>query len=647
MRANSVGFLMTIFSFSCTRAFAFAFFIINFFGINKLLAYEVDSVVVTATRQEQRANESIASITVIEREELDRFGASTLGEVVSRSVGVEVSRQGSAGAPESVFIRGANSGHTLVLIDGIRLGSASLGTTALEAIPLDQVKRIEILRGPSSALYGSDAIGGVINVITQTPGVDAGPTLRASAGVGSQGTVMTHASFAKKHEATSYVISVGAAKSKGINALITKSDPAYNSDKDGYSNKNFGMNIAHEFDKNFVIGGGLLESSNKNKYDSYQTDPNTWAISNSGLDYRRSQKITESNLYAKLSPVENWFSTFRLANGTDYSEQPSSSSIVGSPNSTFETTQRQYMWQNDFKLPIGKALISVERLEQKLSSSSVYTSSARATNAYAAGWNGRLGSNNFQFNFRQDRNTQFGVKNTEFLGYGYQISPYWNMATSVSTAFKAPTFNDLYFPVTPGVGGGNLNLKTEESKNREISLRYGDGKVLGHLTYFDNRLKNLIQWADANDGTFEWYPFNTESARIKGEEVGISVKSNSWKYKADVTLQDPKDTNSGMQLISRAKRHTNLSSYYSEANYMLGAEIKYVGTRYYDSTNSLPMGGYSLVNIFGEYKLTDELRAIAHINNLFDRSYEMARSSSGVFGVPGISAFVGVRYSMR
>ena len=175
------------------------------------------------------------------------------------------------------------------------------------------------------------------------------------------------------------------------------------------------------------------------------------------------------------------------------------------------------MWQNDVKLALGQALLLLERVEQKLDSNQSYTLNERSVNSYAAGWNGRWGSNNFQFNLRQDRNSQYGNKNSEFIGYGYQFTTSWNMAASYGTAFKAPTFNDLFYPVTPGVGGGNANLKPEDATNREVSLRYDTDKVQGHLTYFDNKIKNLIQWAD--DGTGAWYPTNLASASIKGEEL--------------------------------------------------------------------------------------------------------------------------------
>ena len=606
---------------------------------------ELNPVVVTATRQEQRANEAIASISVIDREEIVQFGASTLGEVLSMSSGVELSRQGSPGSAETVFIRGANGGHTLVLIDGVRLGSASLGTTALEMIPLAQIQRIEILRGPGSALYGSDAIGGVINVITVNAQDSNAAEVEASVGAGTQKTFATSISTSRRLNATSYRLNAGASGSAGINSLLTASNPGYNEDKDGYSSQNFGLNVAHHLDRNIQIGGGFLNARSASHYDAYQSDLN-WNRVNGSLDYLRTHEITSANIYAKFSPVANWGTTLRLANSIDSDEQTSSS--ASSANDRYKTTQNQYALQNDISLPIGKALFLVERLEQKLDSNNSYTIYERVVDSYAAGWNGKLGLNSIQINLRQDQNSQYGEKTSQYFGYGYQISSAWNVATSYGTAFKAPTFNDLYFPVTPFVGGGNPNLKPEEATNREISLRYDKGNIQGHLTYFDNKIKNLIQWAD--DGTGAWYPSNIASASVRGEEVGLSVQVNSWKHKANLTFQEPKDDVTGARLMSRAKRYATFSSSFSMMDYKIGAELKLVGNRYYDPSTPTVMGGYSLFNLFGEYKLAKDWKAFARLDNLFDRNYELAHVSSSpaaIYGVPGRSAFVGVRYLLK
>lgn len=629
------------------RAFAPALSLLSLAIASSIQAQdiEINPVIVTATRQEQRANESIASVSVIERDEIIQAGVNTLGELLSKGPGVEFSRQGSPGSAETVFIRGANGGHTLVLIDGVRIGSASLGTTALEAIPLEQVQRIEVLRGPGSALYGSDAIGGVINVITMNAKSSNAPAIAGSVGVGTQKTFATHVSTSHKFEATSLTLNAGVTGSAGINSLLTTTNPGYNADKDGHKSQNFGLNFVHRLDKNFQVGGGLLNSKTKSNYDAYQTDVG-WNRVNGNLNYLRTHEVFAANAYAKFSPTEKWDATLRVANSVDSDEQTSSS--VGSPNDRYKTSQNQYTFQNDFSMPVGKGLLLVERLEQKLDSNNIYSIYDRTVDSYAAGWNGKLGRSSLQLNLRQDHNSQYGEKASQFFGYGYQISTAWSLATSYGTAFKAPTFNDLYFPVTPFVGGGNPNLKPEEAVNREVNLRFNYGNIKGHWTHFDNRIKNLIQWAD--DGTGAWFPANIASASIKGEEIGVAVQVNAWRFRADLTFQDPKDDQTNTRLMSRAKRYGTFVSNYSTTDYKLGAELRLVGSRFYDPSTPTLMGGYSLFNLFGEYTLNKDLKAFARLDNVFNRSYELAHVSSApiaVYGVSGRTAFVGVRFLLK
>jgi len=605
---------------------------------------EQNLIVITASRQEQRANDSIASLTVIDRQTIDQFGASTLGEVLSRSAGVEFSRQGGPGAAETVFTRGTNGGHTLVLIDGIRVGSSSLGTTAVEAIPLEQVERVEVLRGPGSALYGSDAIGGVVNVITKT-GQSNSPAVLASVGSGSNGVYATHVGLNKKNEQTAYSLIAGLSGFQGINSLATSTNPAYNSDRDGYANRNFGLNVNHVISDAFQVGAGVLSARSQSRYDAYQTNQ-LWQKVNGRLDYKRTHEVSQANVYATLKPLANWTSTFRLADAMDTDEQLSSS--VGGDNDRFKTVQKQFTFQNDVRLPVGKALLLVERLEQKLSSNNIYSLYERNIDSYAAGWTGQVEKNSFQFNLRQDKSSQYGNKDSQYFGYGYKLTPQWGMATSYGTSFKAPTFNDLYYPVTPGVGGGNPNLKPEEATSREVSVRYEGTQAQGHLTHFDNRINNLIQWAD--DGSGAWYPTNIAAARIKGQEFGASIQNRSWRYKLDLTLQNPIDTSTGIRLMSRAKRYATMSSIYSNQQFKAGAELRMVGHRYYDPTTPTRMSGYALVNLFSEMQLNTDWKLFGRIDNLLNKNYELAHSASppvAVYGVPGRTLFVGLRYAVK
>jgi vitamin B12 transporter len=401
----------------------------------------------------------------------------------------------------------------------------------------------------------------------------------------------------------------------------------------------------HEVSHALQIGAGVMSTRSESRYDAYQTNQ-LWQKVNGRLDYKRTHEVSQANVYATIRPMTNWTSTLRVADAADADEQLSSS--AGGANDRYKTSQKQFTFQNDIKLPVGKALVLVERLEQKLSSNNIYSLYERSVDSYAVGWTGRVEKSSFQFNLRQDKNSQYETKDSQYFGYGYQLTPEWGVATSYGTSFKAPTFNDLYFPVTPGVGGGNSNLKPEAATAREVSVRYDAGQAQGHLTHFDNRINNLIQWAD--DGTGAWFPTNIASARIKGEELGISIRNRSWLYKADLTFQNPLDTSTGMRLISRAKRYATFSSIYSNDQYKVGTELRLVGHRYYDPSTPTRMSGYSVVNVFSEFRLNTDWKLFGRIDNILNENYEIAHASTppvAVYGVPGRTVFVGLRYALK
>ena len=610
-----------------------------------------DTVFVTATRQSQRANEAIADITVIEKEEIEQAGPlASLGELLSRQAGMEMGRGGGKGADESVFIRGTNSGHALILVDGMRIGSATTGATALQLIPLSQIERIEVVRGPASALYGSDAIGGVIQIFTKASGDS--PRMSIQAGAGTASSYETSVAHANRIGNFAYSIKAGTSGTQGINAIESASYAGYNNDRDGYRNTNLNVNAAYKFGKLFEIGGGYFNTNSTSRYDAYQWNPNPppfGANVNANFDYQMKQRVTGANIYASASLASFWKSTLKVAQGTDRAESPES--VVGGSVSLFKTTQNQYIWQNDIKLPLGTALLALERLEQDVESTQTYSLTSRSINSAVAGWNAQLGSHALQANLRSDDNTQFGQHETWLLGYGYRLTPSWRLAGSYGTAFKAPTMNDLYYPFTPGVGGGSANLKPEESKNGEISLRFEQGVSTARLTYFQNTITNLISWT-TNPNTYESTPANVGQAEIKGVEVSAGTTLGNWLLNANLTFQDPRNQDTGEQLRRRAKKHGLLSATYQAGPFKGGVEFKAVGARYDDPNwltgiNQVRMSGYALTNLFASYAISKDWQAFARIDNLFDRNYEVARTTSVIYGTPGISAFAGIRYTFQ
>jgi vitamin B12 transporter len=610
-----------------------------------------DTVIVTATRQPQRVNEAIAEVTIIDRSSIEQAGpAATIGELLSRQAGIELSRAGGQGSDESVSIRGTNSGHALILVDGIRIGSATTGNTALQLIPLSQIERIEIVRGPASALYGSDAIGGVIQIFTKAD--SDSPRLSIQAGAGTKSTYETSIAHANQIGNFAYSIKAGATGTGGINANESKSHPAYNDDRDGYRNNNVNLSASYKLGEQYEIGGGYFNSKNVSRYDAYQWNPSPppWGSNvNANLDYQMDHRITGANIYGKANLSSNVLSTLRIARGTDRSESPES--VIGDPISLFKTTQNQYTWQNDLKLPVGSALIALERLEQEVESTKSYSMMSRSINSLVTGWNAQIGSHAYQINLRSDDNSQFGQHETWLLGYGYRLNPSWRLATSYGTAFKAPTMNDLYFPFTPSVGVGNPNLKPEESKNGEVSLRFAQGVSHARLTYFQNTITNLITWT-TNPSTYESTPDNVGQAKIKGIEVASGTTLGNWQLNANLTYQDPRDEDTGEQLRRRAKIHGLLSAIYQVGPFKGGVEFKAVGKRYDDphwqtGINQVEMAGYALTNLFASYTLAKNWQAFARIDNVFDRNYQVARSVNVLYGTPGISAFAGLRYTLQ
>lgn len=597
----------------------------------------LDTVVVTATRQPTRLNELVADVTVIDREELDRADPSaTLGEVLGRVAGVEFSRAGGRGADESVYIRGTNSGHTLVLVDGLRVGSATLGTTAISTIPVAQVQRIEIVRGPASAIYGTDAIGGVIQVITRA-GADA-PRLQAEAGAGSHGAYEASLAHAGRIGGLSYSLQVGGSGSDGINAVTNPSSAAFNADKDGYNNRNLTAHVAYAIGPDAEVGANYYGTTSQNRYDS------SWPAAD--VDWRMRHEVSGFGIHGSLRPLAGWQTTLRVGRGEDRTvDRPSVN--VGQDKDVFKTTQDQVSWQNDVDLPLGRLLAVLERLEQKVDSTNTFTVSSRTIDSASLGWNGSLGAHRWQANLRRDRNSQFGSRNTHTLGYGYQIAPAWRVAVSLGTAFKAPTFNDLYFPNIPFVGSGNPDLKPESARSREAAVHYEQGTQRASLTWFHNKVRNLIQWEETFPGSWFYTPMNVGQARITGWLADYSGRFGAWTVYANATVQDPEDTDTGKQLNRRARHYGTIGFAHDAGPWQWGAEVKGSGHRYDDTLNTRRLAGYGIVSLHASYRLDRDWSLFARADNVFDRKYEFARSSTTNFGNLGATAFAGVRYTLR
>lgn len=593
--------------------------LVNGAGADQLPLYQLDDIVVTATRTPQPVKNLTADMSVISAAEIRAAGQSTLAEVLQTQPGVEIASNGGPGSNTSVYLRGANAGHTLVLVDGMRIGSATNGATALENIPLDQIERIEILRGPASHLYGSEAIGGVIQIFTRSG--KGAPAANFSAGFGSFNTRTLSAGYGGEFGDNRISLQAGYKDTDGISSYAP-GNPGYknqNQDKDAYRNTNLSMKLARTLVPGQEIGVDGFISQGRGHYDGYSAS----------TDYYRDQTLSTFDLHSKNRISGIWQSLVRIGSGEDRASDYSAVKDV------FNTRQNQLLWQNDLDIGPGMALLGVERLEQKVDGTTAYSATSRSIRSYFAGYQAQVGQHGFQANLRNDDNSQFGSHGTGYLGYGYQFVPQWRANVSLGSAFKAPSFNDLYYP-----GSGNPNLRPERSRNKEASIRYDSGVQHVSAAVFDNRVSDLIAWAPIAPGSYTWKPANVNEASLRGVTLAGGTSIGDYRLDANLTLQKPEDVATGKLLINRAKQHGAVKLSRALGAWKLGGEWVLSGERYGDAGNTLKMGGYGLLNVSADYTMAKEWSLQACVNNLFDKQYELARG----YGTPGVNAFVGLRY---
>jgi vitamin B12 transporter len=587
---------------------------------------EEPAVVVTATRFPQARSQTLQPVNVITAEDIARGGQQTLVEVLQTLGGVEIARNGGFGQPSSVFMRGANSGHTLVLVDGMRIGSATLGTTAFENIPLSQIERIEVVPGQLSSLYGSDAIGGVIQIFTKSG--KYAPASSATAGVGTYGTASVSGGVNRTVGNADFSLNLGYLESKGFDATKpTAPFGQHNPDRDGYQNTNVSGKIAHRLDTRNELGLTVFQSDGHTHFDSGPT-----------TDDLNHQTLSAFSLYSSNQITDGWQSLVRAGESRD------KSTTTGAFPSFFGTRQPQFTWQNNIKLGPGTAIAGAEYLAQHVTSDSAFAQNHRTIKSAFAGYVGTYEKHDWQANIRRDDNSQFGNHTTGLLGYAYRLTSDLRLRIGAGSAFKAPTFNDLYAIDPTFFFIPNPKLRPERSRSKEAGLNYQVGTNRFSATYFENRITDLVVLV-TDPVTFVSTPQNLNRARIKGTELGFQGFFGGLQANAHLTLQDPVDEETGKLLPRRAREYGGVAVGNAAGRWRFGVEVTASGARF-DSPDEDPakkMHGYALLNLTASYAVARDWSVQARWNNVFNREYELAQN----FNTPGSNVFVALRYQPR
>lgn len=619
MRRSAQGLLL--FAFSCSA-----------------IAQQIPQVLVTATRLEQSVTETLASTTVLTREDIRDTQAPDLPTLLRGAAGIEITQSGGIGANASVFMRGGNSNHTLILLDGMRINSATTSTTALERLTLDQIERVEIVRGNVSALYGSEAIGGVIQLFTRQAGGASG--LSGSVTVGSRDTRSGNVSLNGKSGDTRFYLGLARLQSANFSAIDPNTNATtrikVNPDKDGVRNTTVNASLAHMFNPRNEAGVRFYDARGVVNFDNSSA-----AAANVNTNVHQTRSfLTSFSAYSKNRILDAWKSTLTFSKSTDSLDQTLNSRWDGH----IRTDQRQLSWQNEVALaPTHKLLLTAESSSQRAESESTTTRfyPARRSTSWIAGYSGSVYRAEFQLNLRGDRYSDFGRANTYFAAAGYNVTNQWKLLVQQSTAFNAPTFNQLYFP-----GFGSPGLQPELARSRDYGAQWTSGPHLLRLTRFRTDYNNLIQGATVTP----FLAINVAKARVNGWEANYTGQLKGFEVRTNLTLQDPvaipEDAVTGPQLRRRAQAYGNVGVYRTVGAWRFGADVYSSGKRVDTEINAftkVTLASYNLVTLTARYNVSKDFYVAAKLDNATRARYQMAHG----FNSPPQGLFVTVGYQPK
>jgi len=619
-------------------------FIANVFADNEL---KTSNVFVTATRTPIAKNNVIADVTSISSEDIERAGSSSLPELLQRQPGIEISNLGGPGKVSTIGIRGTSSTHSIVLVDGIRLSAATTGFSAIEHIPLSQIEKIEIVRGPASSLYGQDAIGGVIQIFTKK-GVD-GFKPYVDIGYGSYNTSNFKSGVRAGNNQTTYAINFAAMNSDGFSAFVPNPANAANSknlDKDGYKNYSLSSSLSHKINQDYEIDLQYFLSNGKNQFDNRFAN---FSPSFHG-NYRNEIKLETYAMNIKGQINKTWQSSIKLSQSTDkYLDLQKLNNFTFEDDTNlkdlYKTTQDQLSWQNNVALPRGSITLLYDFLKQRIKTTDVYEKTQRTNHGVMVGYSLIEDKHNFQSNFRKDFNSVYEDAVTGNIGYAYSIDPNWTIASSYGTAFVSPSFNFLY-SLADSFALGNPNLKPEKSKNIEGSIRYKDDSGSMSLTMFQNKIDDFIIYTAPAEAGSRTSTQNLNKAEIQGLTISGDQFFGHFQIKGSATGQSAKNEDTDKYLPRRASLIGNINLNYYIGNWNIGVEETFSGKRFDDKENIVNLSGYALTNIVTDYKINDKLKLNLRLNNVFDKDYSLAAEGRSGFKyqTPGRSLFANLRY---
>jgi vitamin B12 transporter len=609
-------------------------FLVALFPIGALAQSQLDSVIVTGTREPQGLSRSTADVVVIDSDTIRSSTADTVEDLLRREAGMQVTRNGGPGQSSGYFIRGASSNGTLVLIDGVRVGSATLGQVEFESLSLAQIDHIEVRRGPVSSLYGADAMGGVVEIFTRRG--DGSPRVVGHAAVGGYSSQQGDLGVSGSQGGFDYALSGGRERSNGVSAIRPNDQFGdFNPDRDGYG-RSFGQaQLGYSPAAGHRIGVTLMQTRLNAQFDSAEFNPPDFNADPSP-DFRNHLKTQLASIDYRGTLSSLWTTTLQASKNVDDERSG------GTTLSRFKTEREQATWQNALHFsPDQQVVLAYEYLHEAVRADGFAGEPERNNNALVGGYSGTFGASNLEASLRHDDNSVYGNDTTGSLGYSYRLTQQLKLRVLGGTTFRAPTFNDLFFP-----GFGLPTIQPERGRSIEVGAEWQSEGTRASATVYRNDVRNLIGFQpDATmcppDPAFAFgCADNTGRARLQGATLTGAQRWGDLNIRAIVDFLDAKDRDTGERLARRAAHQETFAADYRTGAWSFGGSVLDIGAR---PDGGVVLGGYALVNLNATWRFMKQWRLEASLLNALDHRVEPVRDYRGL----GRQAWIGVRYDSK